>query len=171
MWDGVTALESGMNDLVELLLYHRWATERTLGAVQKLSPEQFTQAITSSFPGVRDTLVHAFGADRIWLGRISGTVVGWTNPTDFPTVESLRDAWLPVLDAWPKRVLEKADRNELISYKALNGDPFTTSLGDIIRQVVNHGTYHRGQITTMLRQLGAQTVNTDFITYSRQKTQ
>ncbi len=159
-----------MNDLVELLLYHRWATERTLEAASKLSPTQFTQAITSSFPGVRDTLVHSFGADRIWLGRISGQAPDRANPVDFPSVESLRDPWLTALDAWPKRVLEIGDRDAMISYKAFNGDPFTSSLEEIIKQVVNHGTYHRGQITTMLRQLGAETVNTDFITYSRQKT-
>jgi uncharacterized damage-inducible protein DinB len=159
-----------MNDLVDLLIYHRWATERTLGAAQKLSSQQFTRAITSSFPGVRDTLVHAFGADRIWLARISGAAVEWANPTDFPTIESLRDTWMTVLDAWPKRVSEIGDRDAMISYSAFNGDPFTTPIVDIIKQVVNHGTYHRGQITTMLRQLGAEPVNTDFIAYSRQKT-
>jgi uncharacterized damage-inducible protein DinB len=159
-----------MNDLVDWLSYHRWATERTLEATQKLSPEQFTQTIPSSFPGVRDTLVHTFGADRAWLGRISGQAPDRANPTDFPTIESLHEVWLPVLDAWPNRVLEIGDRATTISYKAFNGDPYTSSLADIIRQVVNHGTYHRGQITTMLRQLGAETINTDFIAYSRQKT-
>ncbi len=160
-----------MNDLVDLLFYHRWATERTLDAAQKLSPEQFTRAITSSFPGVRDTLVHTFGADRAWLGRISGQAPDRANPADYPSVESLRGAWQTVLDAWPKRVFDIGDRTSMISYKAFNGDPFSSSLDDIIKQVVIHGTYHRGQVTTMLRQLGAQTVNTDFITYSRQKTQ
>jgi uncharacterized damage-inducible protein DinB len=154
---------------MELLDYHRWATLRTLEAASRLRPEQFTQAITSSFPSVRDTLVHAFGADRIWQGRIFGHAPDRANPTDFPTVEALREVWLTVLDAWPKRVSEIGDQAE-ITYKALNGDPFTTALVDIIRQVVFHGAYHRGQITTMLRQLGAQTVNTDFITYSRQNT-
>lgn len=159
-----------MNDLLDLLAYHRWATERTLEAAMKLSPEQFTAEITSSFPSVRDTLVHTFGADRAWLGRIAGESPERGNPADFPTPESLREPWLSVLEAWPKRVSGIADPGAVISYTSFNGDPFTSLLEEIVRQVVNHGTYHRGQVTTMFRQLGAQTVNTDLITYYRQKT-
>jgi uncharacterized damage-inducible protein DinB len=170
VWDGVLALESGMDDLLDLLSYQRWATERTLDAAAKLTAEQFTQAITSSFPGVRDTLVHTFGADRVWLGRISNEAPDRANPADFPTPESLREPWLAVLDAWTQRVSEIGDPKTLISYRAFNGDPFTSSLEEILRHVVNHGTYHRGQVTTMLRQLGAETVSTDLIGYYRQKT-
>lgn len=160
-----------MDDLLDLLFYQRWATERTLEAASKLTAEQFTRTITSSFPGVRDTLVHSFGADRAWLGRVSGTAPERANPADFPTLEVLREAWIAVLDAWPRRVSEIGDPKTPISYRAFNGEAFTSSLEEIVKQVVNHGTYHRGQVTTMLRQLGAETVNTDLITYFRQKAQ
>ena len=159
-----------MEDLLDLLAYHRWATERTLLAAEKLSDAQFTAPIASSFPGVRDTLVHVFGADRAWLGRVAGESPERGNPADFPTLESLRGPWLGVLDAWPERV-RGINRDAAITYRSFTGETFTSSLEQIVRQVVNHGTYHQGQITTMLRQLGAETVNTDMITYFRQKPQ
>jgi uncharacterized damage-inducible protein DinB len=159
-----------MNDLLDLLAYHRWATERTLQAAEKLSQTQFTTPIASSFAGVRDTLVHVFGADRAWLGRVVGESPERADPADFLTVESLREPWLDALEAWPERVRAIGQPDAMISYRAFNGDPFSSSLEEIVRQVVNHGTYHRGQITTMLRQLGAETVNTDMITFSRQRT-
>lgn len=157
-----------MEDLLDLIAYQRWATERTLMVAAKLTPEQFTSPIVSSFAGVRDTLVHSFGADRAWLGRLSGESLDRANPADFPSAESLRGAWLGVLDAWP-RVSGIGDPGAMIAYTSFTGEAFTSSLEDIVRHAVNHGTYHRGQVTTMLRQLNAETINTDLITYLRQK--
>jgi uncharacterized damage-inducible protein DinB len=49
----------------------------------------------------------------------------------------------------------------------MSGEPFTSSLGQMLRHVVNHSTYHRGQVTTMLRQLGVPAPATDLILYYR----
>ena len=54
---------------------------------------------------------------------------------------------------------------ELISYENLKGEQWEYSLGHMLQHVVNHSTYHRGQIVTMLRQLGAGATSTDFLLY------
>jgi uncharacterized damage-inducible protein DinB len=41
-------------------------------------------------------------------------------------------------------------------------------LAPILQHVVNHSTYHRGQIATMLRQLGTKAIPTDLIAYHRE---
>ncbi len=157
-----------MNNLLDLLAYHRWATERTLEAVSTLAPNTFTQEITSSFPSVRDTLVHTFGADRAWLGRLEGQAPTRAEPTEYPDVATLRTAWINLLERWPATVTRFQDEHTPISYRSFAGEPFTNTLGEIVRHVVNHGTYHFGQITTMLRQLGAQPNSLDLIAYYRQ---
>jgi uncharacterized damage-inducible protein DinB len=91
------------------------------------------------------------------------------NPGDYPDVKTLWKEWDEVLTTWPKTVQRLGDAEEVIAYKAFNGTAYSSKLSDIVRHVVNHGTYHRGQITTMLRQLGKKVVSTDLILYYRSK--
>jgi uncharacterized damage-inducible protein DinB len=74
-----------------------------------------------------------------------------------------------VLQRWPVLVASLVDPEQVIEYKSFAGDPFTNPLGQIVRHVVNHGTYHRGQVATMLRQLGAQAVSSDLIGFYRER--
>jgi uncharacterized damage-inducible protein DinB len=158
-----------MTDLLDLLEYHRWATNLTVKTVNALMPEQFTRDLGSSFPSVRDTLVHVFTADRAWLGRLEGQSPSRANAGDYANLDSLLGVWEPVLTRWPIVVEALGDPGRLIDYKSFAGDPFTNPLGQIVRHVVNHGTYHRGQVTTMLRQLGAQAVSSDLIGFYRER--
>jgi uncharacterized damage-inducible protein DinB len=162
-------MTEAMTNLLELLEYHRWATNLTVDAVRALSPEQFTRDLGSSFPGVRDTLVHVFTADRAWLGRLEGQTPPRAVAGDFATLDSLLELWEPVLMRWPTVVESLGDPGRLINYKSFAGEPFTNSLGQIVRHVVNHGTYHRGQVATMLRQLGANAVSSDLIYFYRER--
>jgi uncharacterized damage-inducible protein DinB len=58
----------------------------------------------------------------------------------------------------------------VISYHALDGHPYAHPLEKLMRHVVNHSTYHRGQLATQLRQLGHTPPNTDFIRFLREAT-
>jgi uncharacterized damage-inducible protein DinB len=167
-------MTEAMTNLLELLEYHRWATNLTVNAAKALTPEQFTQNLGSSFPSVRDTLVHIFTADRAWLGRLEGQTPPRAVAGDFATLDSLLERWEPVLTRWPTVVESlgdagRLDAGRLIEYKSFAGEPFTNSLGQVVRHVVNHGTYHRGQVATMLRQLGAQAVSSDLIYFYRER--
>jgi uncharacterized damage-inducible protein DinB len=166
MTDPITEPVTG---LLELLEYQRWATNLTVNAAKALTSEQFTQDLGSSFPSVRDTLVHVFTADRAWLGRLEGQSPPRAIAADFATLDSLLKVWEPVLTRWPTVVESLGDPGRLIEYQSFAGEPFTNSLGQIVRHVVNHGTYHRGQVATMLRQLGAQAVSSDLIYFYRER--
>jgi len=52
-----------------------------------------------------------------------------------------------------------------IGYENIKGEHWEYPLGHMLQHVVNHSTYHRGQVITMLRQLGANAVSTDFLLY------
>ena len=64
--------------------------------------------------------------------------------------------------------LSEADWSREASYKTLAGKPFNTPLWQIVLHVVNHGSYHRGQVTNMLRQLGVKPVNLDLVRFYRE---
>jgi uncharacterized damage-inducible protein DinB len=158
-----------MNDLTELLDFHRWATTKTLDSVVKLTDDQLHRDLGSSFKSVFETLVHLYGADRAWLGRLEGQAPARPNLSDYPNLESLREVWNPVLDSWKTKVAKLENPKLEIHYKSYDGAPFSSSLEEIVKHVVNHGTYHRGQVAAMQRMLGGEAVGTDLIAYYRAK--
>ncbi len=152
--------------------YNFWANHRLLDACTALSDEQLTRDLRSSFPSVRDTLVHILGAEWVWLERVQGRSPralppGW----DFPRLADVRARWVEVKRSLLETVAKvtPADLNREVAYRNLRGNPFAYPLHEVLRHLVNHGTYHRGQVTTMLRQLGVAPVATDLIVYFREK--
>lgn len=156
-----------MTDILELLEYQRWATTKTLDTSAKLSDEQLHRDLGSSFKSVFETLVHLYGADRAWLGRLQGQNPSRPNLADYPNLEALREAWEVVLDGWKTTVAKLENPKLEIQYKSYDGAPFTSSLEEIVKHVVNHGTYHRGQVAAMQRILGGEAVGTDLISFYR----
>lgn len=161
-----------LNDIKELFDYNTWATQRIFGAVSALSPEEFQRDLKSSFPSIRETLLHFISAEWIWLSRWNGVSPSQAPDTwDTSTAASLRSVWEKVnrdLNQYISKLTD-ADLNKVLSYRNIKGDPFSNQLPHMMRHVVNHSTYHRGQITTMLRQLGKDAVSTDLIVYYREK--
>lgn len=161
-----------IEDFRTLYNYNSWANHRTLDACAPLTPEQFTRDLGSSFRSVRDTLFHICGAEWIWLERWHGRSPT-TLPTaaDFPDMESVRRRWVEVernlLDYVAS--LTQEDVQRVIQFKTTAGVQYAQPLGHCLQHLANHGTYHRGQMATLLRQLGAKATSTDLIAYYREQ--
>ena len=159
-------------EMHQLFDYNAWANRRTLDASEKLSPEQFIQHIDSSFPSVRDTLAHIYGAEWIWFERFQGrSPSGLPAAAEFTNINSLRQQWLAHEERMLNfvRGLSQADLDREIEYKTLKFGVYQNPLWQSLLHVINHGTYHRGQVTTMLRQLGAQPILTDLMHFHRER--
>jgi uncharacterized damage-inducible protein DinB len=160
------------SDLTTLVDFHYWARDRVLAAAAALSPEQYTRDLRSSFPSVRDTLVHLYAAEWAWHQRWVGTSpAALLNPADFPDVATLTAVWAEN----ETRVREflaslgEAGITRSLEYQSLDGRPHTSAFWEMFHHVVNHGTYHRGQVQTMLRQLGAPPAQSvDLIAFYRE---
>jgi uncharacterized damage-inducible protein DinB len=154
--------------ICELYEYNRWANRRTLAAAGCLDVEKFAQAMGNSFSSVRDTLVHILGGEWIWLERWLGRApTALLSAVDFPTVESLEVRWKSLeqdYDQFIQALTLERLRNSC-AYINRVGEPYEYPLWQQMVHVVNHSTYHRGQVTTLLRQLGAQPAVTDFLAY------
>ena len=161
-----------LTDLEILVDFHYWATRHVLTATETLSSAQFTQDVGNSFPSVRDTLAHLYGADWIWCSRWEGvSPMGLPDPQTFPDVPSLRRAW----DAHEPRVRSVLKRfgevgvDQAFEY-VRNGVRQSQPFAHTLQHVVNHGTYHRGQVVTLLRQLGVKELPaTDLIAFYRER--
>jgi uncharacterized damage-inducible protein DinB len=160
-----------LQDLRTMLDYHYWARDRLLDALEALSSEQFTRDLGSSFKSVRDTVAHTYAAEWAWYERWQGRSPTALLPYDqFADVASLRAAWTAHEVKMREYVggLDDASVDRVIDYKLLSGAEGSTPLCQMLQHVVNHASYHRGQVTTMLRQLGATPAKPmDMIAYYR----
>jgi uncharacterized damage-inducible protein DinB len=152
--------------------YNSWANHRTLDACAQLSDEQFTRDMGSSFRSVRDTLVHVMLVERLWLERWHGRSPNSFAPaSDFPRLESVRAHWAAIdsdlLDYIASLTPEEVQR--VVHHTTTAGVPQAAPLWQMLQHSANHGTYHRGQVTILLRQLGAKAVGTDLITFYRER--
>ena len=152
--------------------YNSWANHRLLDACAVLTQEQFTRDMHSSFPSTRDTLVHILGAELLWYERFQGG-----NPKQlldvagFPTLGHIRERWATVGTDLLRFVagLSQADLERVHNFRTTAGELYPSPLWQALQHLVNHGSYHRGQVTAFLRQLGAKAVSLDLIRYSRER--
>ena len=163
-----------LNDLRTLLDYHYWARDRVLTAAAALPPEQFTRDLGSSFKSIRDTLAHTYAAENAWYSRWHGNSPTALIPADqFPDVESLRVAWTELESKVRAFINDNGEEGvtRVIDYKLLSGQPGSSPLWQMLQHVVNHASYHRGQVTTMIRQLGGTPAKSvDMIAFYRERT-
>ena len=162
-----------LHALQTLLDYHYWARDRVLEAAERLTSEQFTRDLGNSFPSVRDTLVHLFSADWVWCARWEGEPPQMMlDPATFPDVASIRVVWTEH-EHKVRAILARLGETGIsgaIEYRGLNGMVQAQPFWHMLQHLVNHGSYHRGQVTTLLRQLGAAPPKSvDLIAFYRER--
>ena len=109
-----------------------------------------------------------YSADLIWTARLKGEKSPpFLTPAELPALPDLLPLWLAHL-AERRAYIAPMQPDQLFSYPNMAGEAQTNRVGDILRHVVNHASYHRGQLVTMLRQLGHPAVNTDLIRFYRE---
>jgi uncharacterized damage-inducible protein DinB len=160
-----------LQDLRTLVDYHYWARDRMLEALDPLTPEQFNRDLGSSFKSVRETVVHIYAAEWAWHSRWQGQSPTSLMTSDaFPDVVAVRRAWTDheqkmraFLDGLGEDGIAR-----VLDYKLLSGQAGASPFWQMLQHVVNHASYHRGQVTTMLRQLGASPAKSmDMIAFYR----
>jgi uncharacterized damage-inducible protein DinB len=146
--------------------YTNWASGKVLDAARQLSSEDLTRATGISHESILGTLSHIHFADRIWYSRLDPAEPVIKN-ADLPTLEArwpeIQQKW----QAWADSISD-ADLDRVISYKSMDGKPYTATTSQIVLHVVNHATLHRGQVMGMIRQLGIVPPATDFMFYLRE---
>ena len=156
----------------QLFAYDAWANRRSFGACAALTPEQFTRDMGSSFHSVRDTLAHIVGAQFVWLERFHGRIPpGLLPAADFPDIATLSARSNEIQQGLSDYVnqISAEDLAGGFEYRDLKGNSHRNVRWQTLQHLANHGTYHRGQITTLLRQLGAKAVSTDLIAFYRER--
>ncbi len=153
-------------EIRELFEHDYWARDRQLQACAALTPEQLLKPLGSSFSSVRDTLAHLVAVEALWLARWRGSSPrSLEPPEDFPSLAAIEGRWKAV-EADMRIFLSELDEAALqrpLTYVNLRGQEYTYPLWRMIMHLLLHQSFHRGQVTTMLRQLGAEPAKVDFL--------
>jgi uncharacterized damage-inducible protein DinB len=151
----------------DFVAYTRWATGRTLDACLPLTQEELERDLKSSHGSVLGTLQHLYFADRIWLARFEGQSRAFQDPGESPSLADLGRDWPALFDRYESWIggLGEQVLYEPFTYTNLSGVSVTLTRWQAVMHVVNHGTLHRGQVVTMLRQLGHKAPKTDLLYY------
>jgi uncharacterized damage-inducible protein DinB len=158
-----------LQEITQLVTFNRWANRCFFEALSQLPAEQFRQDMRSSHGGIQGTLAHIIEAERGWLSRWQGkTETGTAVISQMRSVAELRAFWEGVCDEMDQflAVLDDHSLQETLSTTARSGS-HTASYGQMIQHVIDHSTYHRGQIVTMLRQLGVTPPSTGLMRFYR----
>jgi uncharacterized damage-inducible protein DinB len=155
----------------ELFEYGTWANAAFFRAAGALAADELTAKAAGSFPSVLATLAHVVGAEWIWLRRWAGESPGsapaWARDASLGELEE-RLAQVEAERAAFLAGLADADLARPVAYRTLSGQEATDPLDRLIRHVVNHSTYHRGQVAAQLRALGRTPPSTDLIRFHRE---
>lgn len=158
---------------VQYATYNLWANNLLLSAIETLPEEQQRAEIKSSFPSLFKTVLHLLDAESIWWQRIKlQEKIERPSETFNGNFSELSKALLQQNKQWQEWVEglnEHGLQHEFIYFNS-QGERFKQPVYQTLLHLFNHGTYHRGQLVTMLRQLGVEKLpSTDFIAWSRKK--
>jgi uncharacterized damage-inducible protein DinB len=153
------------DDFSSLYAFNRWANGRMLDACRKLTSEQYAAEPVHGWSSVRSTVTHIAIVTEGWLRGLTGEVVEkFATETDLPTVddaEHLLERAQEVLE----ELLPSLTPERLAGPMTLRGAGRTAVLPPwvVLRHVVNHTTYHRGQVASKLKRLGIEQPPTDLV--------
>lgn len=143
---------------LKLYNYNYWSNQRVLGAIQK-------QNVSDA--KILQLMGHVLAAQYLWLHRIKGLPAPDVKLWDDFTLERLLGMAEDIGKQWLEFVESTDNFDRELTYKNYTNDPYTNNVENIMIHLVNHSSYHRGQVAMLLRQKGFEPINTDFITYDR----
>jgi len=150
--------------------YNAWASSRVLDIVSSIPDEHYHRALGTGHGSIHATLVHMVGAEKRWLSRWIGTPeASLVSPAEVQTLAALHGLWESVgletarfLGTLTDRTLQRT-----VGAATPDGTAYSVTLQQSLQHVVDHSTYHRGQVAALLRQLGHAPPNTGMILFFR----
>jgi uncharacterized damage-inducible protein DinB len=153
------------DDFPSLFAFNRWANAKMLDACRRLTSEQYAAEPAPGWSSVRASVVHIASATRNWVRRLAGEVVsGVLTEAEAPTVEDaqsrLEQADRTLEGLWPTFTPERLAAPWTFT---LRGQSYVLPPWVVLRHIVNHTTYHRGQVSSKLKGFGVQQPETDLV--------
>jgi len=147
--------------------YNRWMNEKLYAAAAQLTDEQRKADLGAFFKSIHATFEHLLAIDNVWLRRFRGETASpprgggdFAHP-DFEQLRSQRAACDRQIAAWADTLTQAWLSTPYTWHSVILARTFSMPGFAVVSQFFNHQTHHRGQITTLLKQLGVDPGVTD----------
>jgi uncharacterized damage-inducible protein DinB len=157
--------------LLELADYNIWANDKLTNWLTQISSEQFEQPLVGSFKNIHETTLHIVAAEQIWHERLQNNVSEWLMAVFEGDKDLMLNIWEKTSNDLKQYIQNLPEENfvEKFAFSTRDGTPYFMERYKALVHVFNHSTFHRGQLITLLRQVGFTGVSTtDLINYYRQ---
>jgi uncharacterized damage-inducible protein DinB len=158
---------------MQSLDYHNWANEKFFERLYELPRETIYQELQSVFPTLFSVMTHIYMMDITWFyamredsfEQVSATIAPLFAEINWKTLEELQQKYQELSEKYTDLFSSQEDIERVLSIQHPQWGTLNTSFSELSQHVSNHGTYHRGNLTAMLRQMGLAGVKTDYIFY------
>ncbi|MDR0137762.1 DinB family protein [Metabacillus idriensis] len=166
-----------MSNAVQLYDFNKWSNIRVFNRLKELPKELYTNEIVSVFPALSHVMVHIYLTDALWLKVIKQdsfeSIMAYLGKvrkeTENRSLEELEMMFEKLGNEYELFLNEQADPERTFTIEHPQYGKLETNVSELIQHVTNHGTYHRGNITAMLRQQGVPGVPLDYVFYLYEK--
>ena len=160
--------------LLQYAQYNVWANKLIIDALLKLEEGAADKEVASSFPSIRKTVLHTWSAESIWLQRLLlAEHPVWQEDVFNGNIENICSEWQktsPEFVVFVEKQYDDKALQHVLQFYDRQKKSYKMPVYQVLHHVFNHSTYHRGQLVTMLRQLGQTTMpQTDFTAFVRLK--
>lgn len=162
-----------MNHAKHMYEYHVWANMVLLERIKELPNNVLFEEVSSSYPNIAQTFSHIYVVDVMWLQVLKGIEMqdalegsmALLERTNSYSVDEFIKSFEELASQYEEWMISQKDLEQKINLNNPWSGARDTAYSEILFHVANHGTYHRGNVTTMLRQQGYASTMTDFALY------
>lgn len=151
--------------------YNRWASQKIIDLILTLPEEKQIAEVPSSFPSLYKTLLHMWDAESAWWQRLKMNERVIVPSENFNgTMKDITNGLMQQSALWEDWVSNASELSieHVCQYQNTKREVFKMPVYQMVHHVFNHGTYHRGQLINMLRQIGVDKLpQTDFSLWTR----
>ncbi len=154
----------------KLFAYHQWASQEILSHTEGLGDAVFTREGDSSFPSIKETVRHVITVEKLWLLRMTGIEKPAAEQFHVDTAAEAKQAFM-LLHAEMELYFSSLTEDqwqEVVRFKNLRGNSFEETREEMLFTFINHASYHRGQIVSLLRQFGEEGTVLDYIYFPKE---
>ncbi|WP_454638490.1 DinB family protein [Bacillus mycoides] len=162
-----------MNHAKNMYKYHLWANKVLLERIKELPNNVLYKEANSSYPNIAQTFSHIYVVDVMWLQVLKGidmqeafgSSMSLLEKTNLYSVDEFIKSFEELASQYEEWMNSQKDLEQKINLNNPWSGARETAYSEILFHVANHGTYHRGNITTMLRQQGHASTMNDLALY------
>ncbi|XKE95690.1 DinB family protein [Metaplanococcus flavidus] len=154
----------------KLFAYHQWASQEILSHTEGLDDAVFTREGDSSFPSIKETVRHVITVEKLWLLRMTGIEKPAAEQFHVDTAAEAKQAFM-LLHAEMELYFSSLTEDqwqEVMRFTNLRGNSFEETREEMLFTFINHASYHRGQIVSLLRQFGEEGTVLDYIYFPKE---